>query len=344
MGLTYQATDGEHRPLVGDGDDPLVNYEGSSISPGANLEGQNLADAFMPSASLVRVNLSRADLSGALLDDASLFQVIARHADFSVTNMEDSILTMGDFCGSSFVSACLAGSSITEANLQRAYFGKTDLSHVNLTASDLCSADIREANLCSANLSRVNLERACLYRVDFSGAILWTTNFNNANFHESYYFAGRPPAAPEEIIAELYEVEEGFEWPSTEVGAGEPSDSALLDTKNWPQVGMLKHFGYTVGKTSGLPTENRRKILAEVFVAKQLPELEYEGYREEWGEANSPQRLQKMAESIAAFVRSQKKRHIPAREAIEDWESDLSYLFEAYYRGRFDFYWPTTDE
>jgi hypothetical protein len=48
-----------------------------------------------------------------------------------------------------------------------------------------------------------------------------------------------------------------------------------------------------------------------------------------------------MAESIASFARSAKRRDAAGlMHAIADWENDLRHLYDTYYMGRFGFAWP----
>jgi len=52
-------------------------------------------------------------------------------------------------------------------------------------------------------------------------------------------------------------------------------------------------------------------------------------------------RLQKMANSIASFIRMAKRRSLASLgPAIRDWTEDLEYLHDNYYVGRYDFVWP----
>ena len=126
-----------------------------------------------------------------------------------------------------------------------------------------------------------------------------------------------------------------FKWPSTEapVGAGG------LDSKAWLELGPLKLLGYSVGR-EGAAVEVRREVLARVF-AGVLPPIFPPAYIVGWGEPRSPARLHKMADSIASFARSAKRRDAELLgEAIEDWEADLTFLHATYYVGHFHFAWP----
>jgi hypothetical protein len=133
----------------------------------------------------------------------------------------------------------------------------------------------------------------------------------------------------------------GFQWPSTDVKSGEQSEIASL---SWPKVGLLSYLGYSVG-SSGKSEAHRRTILAEAFQRKVLPNVDSPEYLAQWGRPCSTLRLQKMAESIAAFCRNAKRRHaVTLQTAIFQWEADLAWLKKEFYIGRFDrsFSWPNT--
>jgi hypothetical protein len=128
-----------------------------------------------------------------------------------------------------------------------------------------------------------------------------------------------------------------FPWPSTSAPGGDGSLTAAA----WMELGPLKALGYTVGQ-EGEPPSVRRAILRRVFEGV-IPPVFPRAYLMQWGEPSSPARLHKMADSIASFTRSAKRRDAVAlREAIADWEMDLAHLRNAFYVGRFGFAWPTT--
>ncbi len=132
-----------------------------------------------------------------------------------------------------------------------------------------------------------------------------------------------------------------FKWPSTIATDG----NTPINEHEWPQVGLLKFKGYTVG-TKGGNSELRRKILSEIFSLSAIPHLNSQSYIDEWGKSNSSARLRKMAESIAAFCRNAKRKNAADMDdAIQEWEDDLRWLKQQYYLGRFDksFAWPHTN-
>ncbi len=131
--------------------------------------------------------------------------------------------------------------------------------------------------------------------------------------------------------------DEFFKWPTTEAETGDGS----ISTGAWLEKGMLLYMGYKVGHTDGRDRSVRKLILHEIFEGA-LPPVFPHRYLNEWGEAGSAGRLQKMAECIAAFARNAKRRRDNKMEvAVGQWESDLEYLYDEYYVGKFHFAWPT---
>jgi|GEM_PF-1391342 len=131
-----------------------------------------------------------------------------------------------------------------------------------------------------------------------------------------------------------------FRWPTTEAPGG--NGSLTLDKSE--KEGMLAYLEYHVGRTLGHSSRIRQSTLTRVFECS-LPPVFDEVYLRTWGPNGSAQRLQKMAESIAAFTRNAKHRNPDVLdEAIRQWEQDLNFLHERYYVGKFhfDFAWPTT--
>lgn len=131
---------------------------------------------------------------------------------------------------------------------------------------------------------------------------------------------------------------EYFTWPSTEADGGGGS----FEIGKAPTEGMLGYLEYRVGRTNGLPEGARRAILDRV-VTGTLPIYWSLDYYEQWSEPGSAARLQKLAETIAAFARNAKRRRRSTlADAIAEWESDLAYLKKKHYLPRFGFGWPST--
>src|SRR5918912_2236530 len=123
-----------------------------------------------------------------------------------------------------------------------------------------------------------------------------------------------------------------FAWPRTIVSLSS-GGSLLLES---PELGVLGYMGYKVGGR-GLPATERRAILTEVF-SSRLDNINSPEYMESWGRPKSKERLKKMADSMAAFCKSQKGRGNEL--AASHYEEDLRWLYKTYYSGRFKFKWP----
>lgn len=95
-----------------------------------------------------------------------------------------------------------------------------------------------------------------------------------------------------------------------------------------PPEGVLHACGYSVGM-GGRPTMQRRVVLERVFRLpfNRLPAVEN---RDEWGAAESPQRLGKMFSCLTAFAENARRRKNPPLDAISDWESDRAWLRERF--------------
>ena len=141
----------------------------------------------------------------------------------------------------------------------------------------------------------------------------------------------------EERIEELT-IDQPFRWPTTD---GEPGNNPISPF-DAPEIGMLKLLGYTVGR-NGLSRSGRRKILDDIY-RMRLPIRVSNEYMDEGSVPNGGRRLQKIAESIAAFTRNAKRdRRQDKLLAIEHWEADLAYMKKSFYDGsRWSFEWPTT--
>jgi hypothetical protein len=134
---------------------------------------------------------------------------------------------------------------------------------------------------------------------------------------------------------------DSFLWPGTAVG---PSWVALQADQFDYSHGLLRYMGYRVGQQGAIRAE-RQHILDYVY-NETVPRVNSASYMAEWGSPKTGTRLQKTAESIAAFVRNAKRKHLADMAlAIQEWEEDLMYIKGKYYDGRYDrsFEWPRTD-
>jgi hypothetical protein len=99
-------------------------------------------------------------------------------------------------------------------------------------------------------------------------------------------------------------------------------------------------MGYKVGIT-GESAERRRLILERAFRGP-LPTTGPRTYMQQWGEPNSCDRLNKIAENIAACCRMFRNRR-GCEIAVTEWETDLCWLKDAFYtHSHCQFQWPET--
>ncbi len=127
-----------------------------------------------------------------------------------------------------------------------------------------------------------------------------------------------------------------FPWPTTNAPIG---IHGLGDVFKYKE-GLLSYVGYRVGN-EGEPERVRQSILDWVF-HNHLPNVKFKSYMLEWGDPESVTRLRKMAQTLAALTRNNKRNtHADYSVTIQNRESDLKYLYEEYYVGRFQFVWPS---
>jgi hypothetical protein len=141
-------------------------------------------------------------------------------------------------------------------------------------------------------------------------------------------------------LEEALDKSRSFVWPTTTV---KPSLHKLPNDSFKYGEGLLRKYGYKVG-IHGNNQSERLKTLDFIFL-HQIDGIQDSEYLIEWGQPNTAKRLQKLAESIAAFTRNAKRdKGKDYRKAIQDWEADLAYLKRTYYDNRFsrEFSWPRT--
>ena len=135
----------------------------------------------------------------------------------------------------------------------------------------------------------------------------------------------------------LYSKDAYFDWPTTAASPG----AGQLGNYHWVAEGMLSYLGYRVSQAAELGERQRQALLRRIFKMR-LPPLESPAYLREWGSPSSPDRLKKMADSIASFARLAKYRSFSQQhDAIGAWERDLSMLREEFYVAKFGFAWPS---
>ena len=141
-----------------------------------------------------------------------------------------------------------------------------------------------------------------------------------------------------------------FIWPHT---GFYPSWELLNPEVFRQELGVLGAMGYSVGEDKALSADTRHNILSRAY-EKNIPIVpgQSPGYMLEWGRPGTAQRLEKIANCLAAFARNAKHRTDSDKliYCIEKWESDLQYLKQKYYIGNDDriihgedhFKWPGT--
>jgi hypothetical protein len=157
--------------------------------------------------------------------------------------------------------------------------------------------------------------------------------FDLCNYFELFELGAGHPAL-------TYLMKSGFNWPSPVFHGGR---CGVIEGSDWMAEGLLKHLGYTVGITRGLPEPERHRILDRAMAAN----LNLDGqnrFGSDWGNAGEKNRLHKLAQSIAKFIVLHRGRENADsyETAIEQWESDLAWLRERYYRDWMKFRWPQT--
>ncbi|PZO34899.1 MAG: hypothetical protein DCF17_19810 [Shackletoniella antarctica] len=167
----------------------------------------------------------------------------------------------------------------------------------------------------------------------------WENTKILADIHYELGFRARRRAhrLRDRIARRLAQLQDGqFFWPTTTANIGLQNLSS--DAFKYGE-GLLRQCGYKVGM-NGLSQRERSEILDAVFLCP-LPKIEDRAYLEQWGNPKTSRRLQKMAESIAAFTRNARRHNSKDfSKAIQDWEADLVYLKEKYYNNHFSFRWP----
>lgn len=137
-------------------------------------------------------------------------------------------------------------------------------------------------------------------------------------------------------LASLKEMS-GFAWVSTDVSLSLHS----VGDADWPDEGMLKRMGYSVGIT-GKDETSRRLVLEAIYHCVELPDLVSQEYVAKWGKQDSSIRLRQIAVTIASLCRNLKRRNVEVGQGVKDWDEDLAWLKQSFYDGKYDndFKWP----
>lgn len=162
-----------------------------------------------------------------------------------------------------------------------------------------------------------------------------------------YFLTGNDPHEEDDVLYEFgkghptinYLIECGFPWPTSKIDFS--GGSTEFDPVALQEVGLLKYLGYTTG-IKGERKDRRQTILRRAYTA-QIHGLDLpENYLREWGHPQTSERLLKLGNVISSLARNAKRRENPPRDAIRDWEEDLEWLKENFYKGAYRFQWPDT--
>ena len=149
---------------------------------------------------------------------------------------------------------------------------------------------------------------------NFGDAMKWYEN-GSLDLDPKYHYMIGLKAEKEELIEKMINVIKD-EWEGRK---------AREETKYMsPRNGLLSTMGYKVG-IEGYKEKVRRKVLKDV-ISGPLPLVGNPDYMKEWGEDNSPKRIQKLSNCLIGF--SSGKQHETHYQAIKDWKDDLSWLIE----------------
>jgi hypothetical protein len=119
----------------------------NGISPGANLTGLSLVEAYLPQANLARVRFSRANLTQAYLAGANLEGARFGAAKLSSAHLTNSRCPRASFSRARLVGANLDGiEGTSETSFQRADLRDASIRGARLLGAKFDGADIRGAN------------------------------------------------------------------------------------------------------------------------------------------------------------------------------------------------------
>jgi uncharacterized protein YjbI with pentapeptide repeats len=172
-----------------------VNFT-SNLLPDAQLQNQNLQQAFLNKADFVNANFERANLTEAYGEEADFTGASFSHASlhgvqFSDATLAGADLSDADLAGAGFARANFAGANLTGARIERTYFGhsvglsaRQFYSTANYQARDLTDVKLPGVTMIGWSFEGQNLTRAWL---DY-GARLNGANFRDAILREASFF------------------------------------------------------------------------------------------------------------------------------------------------------------
>ena len=135
-----------------------------------------------------------------------------------------------------------------------------------------------------------------------------------------------------------------FIFPSISVVETRKNIRASLGYPVWQDIGLLKASGYAVGKTNGIKSSERQKILNYIFLRDDLSDIDDRAYASEWGSVKSEKRLKKIADCISTFANNALRNPNDMSSAIREWSEDLNYIKVTYYDGWAMFPWPEIED
>ncbi len=163
----------------------------------------------------------------------------------------------------------------------------------------------------------------------------------------AYLISGEDPLDDPETARHLagdhpglaFLTEVGFDWPTTRVGQRTGGEMTDLKAESY-----LMRLGYST-RRGGPDVQKRRRILSFAYQYGEVPGVFDDSYIASWGTPRSAARLRQIAVTIAANCtrfKKHRKNHRRSPQAIEKWETDLSWLRRNFYDGKFKFSWPDT--
>lgn len=233
-------------------------------------------------------------------------------------------LSNGDiqsFCESGFPSSHVAELAIYEG-LRRGLERNTLMCGFDQFIEE-CLIEVKKRYIDLAIALAVDSDVGC-ERLFFLDAVRW---LNAGPFiHQS-------PSSQDDIAAAN---EPEWPWPITEPR----EESSQIDTEGWHRrdSSALRMCGYHVG-ADGLRQPERMRLL-RYFFRNPLPSIVEKHFGQQFGSPGSETRLRSMATLIARNCRDFKRNsRTKYAEAIDDWERDLAFLKQAFYRAG-SFPWP----
>ncbi len=153
-----------------------------------DLNGGQLAGAYLPEGDLSGADLSNADLSMSNLSSATLSNADLSNANLRIANLSSATLSNADLNNANLWGADLSNADLSNADLSNANLLDANLSNAYLRGANLSNAYLRGANLLDANLSNADLSGADLSYAYLRGANLLDANLSNANLNGTYCY------------------------------------------------------------------------------------------------------------------------------------------------------------